>query len=213
MGFRLEGPVLEGALVRLEPLDHRHAADLAAAVRDGRASFGYTWVPTPDEVGPYIDAQLERAASGRLAPYAQIARATGRAVGATGYWDPRPAPDGDRLSAVNVGFTWLAGPAQGTGFNTEAKLLMFVHAFEVWQVDRVDLTTDARNARSRAAIAAVGARFEGVLRNWSRSWAPGEQGRLRDTAMYSIIASEWPATRTRLAARLEGIIGRQADPR
>ncbi len=205
MGFSLAGPVLAGTLVRLEPLGHRHAADLAVAVQEDRGSFGYTWVPTADEVGAFIDAQLERAATGRLAPYAQIARASGRAVGATGYWDPRTAPDGDRLSAVNVGFTWLAASAQGSGLNTEAKLLMFVHAFEVWEVDRVDLTTDARNGRSRAAIEAVGARFEGVLRNWSRSWAPGEQGRLRDTAMYSIVSAEWPETRARLEERLRRV--------
>lgn len=180
MGFELKGPVLAGGLVRLEPLDHRHAADLGEAAEEDRGSYAFTWVPRADEVQAYIDAQLGRAATGRLAPYAQVSTATGRAVGVTAYWEPRSWLTDDRLDAVEVGFTWLAGSAQGTGVNAEAKLLLFRHAFEEWGVSRVDLKTDARNDRSRAAIQSVGARFEGVLRNWSRSWAPGEEGRLRD---------------------------------
>ena len=129
MGFRLEGPVLEGALVRLEPLDHRHAPDLAVAAEEDRSSYGFTWVPTAAEVGPYIEAQLARAATGRLAPYAQVATSSGRAVGATAYWDPRLWPAGDQLCAIEVGFTWLATSAQGTGLNAESKLLLFGHAF------------------------------------------------------------------------------------
>jgi N-acetyltransferase len=198
----LTAPVLEGDLVRLEPLDHRHAADLAVAAEEDRTSYRYTWVPTAAEVSDYIDAQLARAAAGTLAPYAQVAKATGRAVGATAYWDPRLWPDRNELCAVEVGFTWLAASAQGAGLNTEAKFLLFAHAFERWRVVRVDLKTDARNNRSRAAIERVGARFEGVLRCWSRSWAPGEDGLLRDSAMYSIVASEWPACLGRLQTRL-----------
>lgn len=208
MDFNLDGPVLEGALIRLEPLDHRHAPDLAVAADEDRSSYAFTWVPTAAEVGRYIDAQLARAATGRLAPYAQIVRSSGRAVGATAYWDPRLGTDGERLSAVEVGFTWLAPSAQGTGLNTESKLLLFGHAFDHWGVARVDMKTDARNRRSRAAIEAVGARFEGVLRSWSRSWAPGEDGQLRDSAMYSIIAAEWPECRARLVDRLARIASR-----
>jgi N-acetyltransferase len=205
MTFQLEGPVLEGELVRLEPLDHRHAADLALAAEQDRGSYGFTWVPRATEVGDYIDAQLGRAATGQLAPYAQISLASGRAVGATSYWDPRLWPAGDRLSAIEVGFTWLGSVAQGTGINAEAKYLLFRHAFETWEVARVDLKTDARNNRSRAAIERVGAKFEGVLRNWSNSWAPGETGLLRDSAIFSIIASEWPETRALLEQRLARI--------
>jgi N-acetyltransferase len=174
MSFRLEGTVLEGALVRLEPLDHRHAPDLAVAAEEDRSSYAFTWVPRAAEVGQYIEAQLARAATGRLAPYAQVAKSSGRAVGATAYWDPRLWPAGDHLCAIEVGFTWLARSAEGTGLNLEPKLLLFRNAFENWSVARVDLKTDARNSRSRAAIEGVGAQFEGVLRNWSRSWAPGE---------------------------------------
>ncbi|MFD4408354.1 GNAT family N-acetyltransferase [Streptomyces sp. NPDC058467] len=207
MTFTLEGPVLEGALVRLEPLGRRHAADLAVAAEEDRGSYEFTWVPRADEVGAYIDAQLARAATGRLAPYAQVSLASGRAVGATSYWEPRFWRTDDRLDAIEVGFTWLARSAQGTGVNAEAKLLLFQHAFEEWGVARVDLKTDARNRRSRAAIERTGARFEGVLRNWSRSWAPGEDGRLRDSAIYSITAAEWPECRKRLEEWVGGILG------
>ncbi|MFF3907202.1 GNAT family N-acetyltransferase [Streptomyces sp. NPDC001848] len=202
MAFKLEGPLLEGALVRLEPLEHRHAADLAVAAEEDRDTYAFTWVPRADQAGAYIDAQLGRAAAGRLAPYAQISLATGRAVGTTAFWDPRSWRTDDRLDAIEVGFTWLARSAQGTGVNAESKLLLFRHAFEKWGVARVDLKTDARNDRSRAAIQSVGARFEGVLRNWSRSWAPGEEGRLRDSAIYSITAEEWPECRSLLEARV-----------
>jgi RimJ/RimL family protein N-acetyltransferase len=202
MTFALVGPVLEGRLVRLEPLGHQHAAGLAVAAEQDRGEYRYTWVPRGDEVAQYLDAQLARAAAGRLAPYAQVSRATGQVVGATAFWDPRVWPGTERLYAVEVGFSWLAGAAQGTGINAEAKYLLFRHAFEQWGVDRLDLKTDARNARSRAAIASVGARFEGVLRNWSRSWAPGEDGRLRDSAVFSVTADEWPECRARLEERL-----------
>lgn len=200
--FKLYAPTLEGARVRLEPLDRRHAPDLAVAAEVDRGSYAFTMVPRADEVEPYLDRLLAMAATGRLAPFAQIDRSTGRAVGVTSYWEPRFWLDEDTLSAIEVGFTWLAGDVQGTGFNTESKLLLFGHAFEEWKVVRVDLKTDARNQRSRAAIAKAGATFEGVLRNWSRSWAPGEDGRYRDSAIFSITDAEWPQVRARLLERL-----------
>lgn len=209
MSFTLEGPVLEGALVRLEPLGRHHAKDLAAAAEENRSSYGFTWVPTAAEVEGYIDTQLTRAAAGKLSPYAQVERVSGRAVGATAYRDPRPWPTGDGLCAIEVGFTWLAASAQGTGMNAEAKYLLFRHAFEIWGVVRVDLKTDARNSRCRAAIEGAGARFEGVLRNWSRSWAPGEDGSLRDSAIFSITAAEWPDCRARLEQRIASCLERR----
>lgn len=198
----LAAPVLEGRHVRLEPLHARHAADLAVAAEEDRSSYRFTWVPRASEVGEYIDSHLARAATGRMAPFAQIDITSGRAVGATAYWDPRYWPGRSELCAIEVGFTWLAASAQGTAINPEAKLLLFEHAFERCGAVRVDLKTDARNARSRAAIERVGATFEGVLRQWSQSWAPGEQGRLRDSAIFSIIAAEWPDRRLRLEQRL-----------
>lgn len=199
MSFPADTPVLDGPLVRLEPLTRRHATDLAEAAEEDRGSYEFTWVPRAAEVAGYIDAQLERAEAGKLAPYAQVLAASGRAVGATAYWDPRPWPGTDRLFAVEVGFTWLGASAQGSGVNAAAKFLLFRHAFENWGVARVDLKTDARNARCRAALTSVGAHFEGVLRNWSRSWAPGEDDKLRDSAMFSITAEEWPEVRAHLA--------------
>lgn len=208
MGYKLEGPLLEGALVRLEPLERRHAADLAVAAEQDRGTYAFTWVPRAAELDDYVTAQLARAATGILAPYAQISTRTGRAVGVTAYWEPRCWLADDHLDAVEVGFTWLARSAQGTGINAEAKLLLFRHAFEEWGVARVDLKTDARNARSRAAIESVGARFEGVLRNWSRSWAPGEENHLRDSAIFSLTATEWPECQGRLEERVAGFLAR-----
>ncbi len=111
------------------------------------------------------------------------------------YFD-RAEPD-----AVEIGGTWLAASAQRTSINTEAKLLMLTHAFEAWKVSRVDLKTDARNARSRAAIERIGGKLDGIVRNWQPSLVPGEEGTPRDSALYSIIPSEWPAVKSALQPR------------
>jgi N-acetyltransferase len=194
-------PALEGSLVRLEPLSVSHAQDLAVAAEEDRSSYAFTLVPRADEVGAYLAAQFERAEQG-LIPFAQIRRTDGRAMGCTAYWNPRCWPGPYDLRAIEIGFTWLGASAQGSGINTEAKLLLMSHAFERLQVARVDLKTDVRNNRSRRAIEALGATFEGVPRSWSKSWAPGEESLNRDSAMYSVIASEWPAVRNRLVGRL-----------
>jgi RimJ/RimL family protein N-acetyltransferase len=110
-----------------------------------------------------------------------------------------------RPHAVEIGGTWLSASAQRTGINIEAKLLLLTYAFEERGVGRVELKTDARNDRSRAAIAAIGASFEGVLRNYQPSHATGEDGKLRDTAMYSIVDTEWPGVRARLRDRLRWV--------
>ncbi|WP_416975251.1 GNAT family N-acetyltransferase [Streptomyces sp. 4F14] len=203
MRFEAGGqPLPQGDFVRLEPLHRRRAAELAQAAEEDRGTYAYTWVPRPADLTAYLDLQLTRAAEGLISPYAQISASTGRAVGVTAYCEPRAWRDPGRLDAVEVGHTWLAASAQGTGINAEAKLLLFRHAFEVWRVSRVDLKTDARNTRSRAAITAVGATLEGVLRNWSTSKYPGEEGELRDSAIFSITAEDWPGCRTRLEKRL-----------
>jgi RimJ/RimL family protein N-acetyltransferase len=105
--------------------------------------------------------------------------------------------------AVEIGGTWLATSAQRSGINTEAKLLLLDYAFETWHVGRVDLKTDARNDRSRNAILRIGASFEGVLRHWQPSLVEGEEGTLRDSAMFSIVDSEWPSVRERLTSLLD----------
>ena len=208
-------PVLRGSLVRLEPLSVRHAEDLAISAEEDRSSYGLTRVPHALEVGEFLAAHFERAKSGKMVPFAQIRQADGRAVGCTAYWDPRFWPGRSELSAIEIGWTWLAASAQRTGINTEAKLLLFAHAFETLGVVRVDLKTDARNDQSRRAIERLGAHFEGVLRQWSPSHAPGEDGRLRDSAMFSVIATEWPATKAALRRRLEirtSVTGNQVPP-
>ena len=196
----LDVPPLSGSLVRLEPLSASHVPDLTEAAEESRAAYGFTWVPRAAEVGDYVREQQERTG---LTPFAQIRLADGKAVGCTAYFEPRTWPGSDRLRAIEVGFTWLARSAQGTGINPEAKLLLFTYAFDTLGVARVDLKTDARNERSRRAIESLGARFEGVLRSWSPSWVAGEEGRLRDSAMFSVIAGEWPTVRASLAARVE----------
>jgi N-acetyltransferase len=201
MGPRLDVPVLHGSLVRLEPLAVRHAPDLARATEEDRSSYGFTLVPRAAGVEAYLSAQLARDG---LIPFAQVRARDGRAVGCTAFWDPRTWPGRDDLRAIEVGWTWLGASAQGTGINAEAKLLLFTYAFETLGVARVDLKTDARNTRSRRAIERLGAHFEGVLRRWSPSWAPGEEGLLRDSAIFSVVAAEWPAVKTALAARLAG---------
>ena len=192
-------PALSGVLVRLEPLSVRHGADLARAAEEDRSSYGFTLVPRVEDVEDYLKAQLTRDG---LTPFAQVRLSDGAAVGCTAFWDPRTWAGRDELRAIEVGWTWLSSSAQRSGINVESKLLLFTYAFETLGVVRVDLKTDARNERSRRAIERVGARFEGVLRNWSPSWVPGEEGQLRDSAMFSVIAGEWPGVKSALLARV-----------
>ena len=199
MDGRLAVPVLRGSLVRLEPLSLTHAADLAEVAEEERSSYSFTMVPRSGEAADYVTAQLNRAG---LTPFAQVRVEDGRAVGCTSYCNPRYWPGRDELCAIEVGWTWLAASAQGTGINAEAKLLLFGYAFETLGVARVDLKTDARNERSRQAIARTGARFEGVLRAWSASWAPGEEGLLRDSAVFSVVPAEWPEVKAGLSERV-----------
>jgi RimJ/RimL family protein N-acetyltransferase len=206
----LEVPTLEGSLVRLERLSLEHAVDLAAAAEEDRSTYDFTRVPRSGEIESYLSAHFERAEQGKLAPFAQIRRSDGRAVGCTAFWDPRYWPGANRLAAIEIGWTWLAASAQGTGINLEAKLLLLAYAFERLRVARVDLKTDARNQRSRKAIQGIGATFEGVLRSWSESHATGEDGMLRDSAMFSVVLAEWPEVRASLAKKLDGYTARSA---
>jgi RimJ/RimL family protein N-acetyltransferase len=197
----LDVPVLRGSLVRLEPLTPAHAPDLAQAAEEDRSAYRFTLVPRAGQVREYVAAQLTRPG---LTPFAQVRLRDGRAVGCTSYCTPRLYPERPGWYATEIGWTWLAASAQRTGINAEAKLLLMTYAFETLGVARVDLRTDARNERSRRAIAGLGAQFEGILRSSSPSRAPGEEGLLRDSAMFSVIAAEWPAVKAALAARLAG---------
>ena len=207
MDFPPDIPVLSGALVRLEPLAPGHTAGLAAAAEEDRDSFAFTHVPRAWQMPDYLAAHLERARNGTMAPFAQVRQRDGQPVGVTTYWEPRFWPGRGDLYAIEIGWTWLAASAQRTGINTEAKLLLLEYAFGALGVARADFKTDARNQQSRRALERLGARFEGVLRQWSPSHVPGEEGRLRDSAMFSVIASEWPALRVTLWDRLARAAG------
>ena len=193
--------VLAGNIVRLEPLTPEHVPGLQLAAEDA-ATSPFATVPTPETVEDYVSHSLARRDTGTYAPFAQVEVATGRVVGHTAYLTPRWMPDG-RLFAVEVGSSWLSPTVRGTAVNPAAKLLLLAQALEDWGVDRVDIKTDARNEVARGAIAALGATFEGVLRAWQPSLAPGEEGRTRDTAMFAITPEQWPGVRTRLAERIE----------
>ena len=193
--------VLEGRIVRLEPLTPEHVPGLQLAAEDA-ATSPFATVPSPETVEDYVSRSLARRDTGAYAPFAQVEVATGRVVGHTAYLTPRWMPDG-RLFAVEVGSSWLSPTARGTAINPAAKLLLLTQALEDWGVDRVDIKTDARNEVARGAIAALGATFEGVLHAWQPSLAPGEEGRTRDTAMFAITPQQWPGVRTRLVERIE----------
>jgi len=197
------GP-LAGRLVRLEPLGLEHAAGLAAAAVEDRRSFGFTAVPDgPDETARYITNILAAQSRGETIPFAQVRVVDGQPVGVTRFLELRWRPAEPIPYAVEIGGTWLGAAAQGTGINIEAKKLLLGQAFDSWRVGRVDLKTDARNARSRAAITALGAQFEGVLRCWQPSLVEGEETKLRDSAMFSIIRSDWDSVRRTLDDRLD----------
>ncbi|MDL4821518.1 GNAT family N-acetyltransferase [Actinomadura opuntiae] len=193
----MDVPVLAGRLVRLEPLSVAHVPQLAEAAEEDRSSYGFTPVPSAAEMESYVSDKLGRP---DLISFAQVR--DGKAVGHTSLLHPRPWPGRDRWCAIEIGWTWLAASAQGTGVNAEAKKLLFDYAFETLRVARVELKTDARNERSRRAIERLGVHCEGVLRSHSESWVPGEEGELRDTAMYSVIAAEWPSVKAGMVEAL-----------
>ena len=195
----LEPVVLTGRFVRLVPFDLSHVPALAAAASEDRATYG--WTPVPDGEAEFTDTverALEELAQGRRLAFV-TETSGGMIVGSTSFLDPQRWPGGGaNLDSIEIGATWLSASAQRTVVNTEAKLLMLTHAFDVLGVHRVVLNTDARNDRSRAAIERIGATFEGVL----HSFRYGVEGTPRDTATFAIPAREWPAVRARLEARI-----------
>jgi RimJ/RimL family protein N-acetyltransferase len=199
----LEVGPLAGRIVTLEPLADVHVEGLVAASSAERQTFDYTTVPHGRaDMVEYVGALVGGRAAGETIPFAQIRASDGRPVGVTRFLALRARSRDQLPYAVEIGGTWLASSAQRSGVNVEAKLLMLSHAFESWKVGRVDFKTDARNVRSRSAIVALGASFEGVLRNWQPSLVAGEEARLRDSALYSILDTEWPSVRGVLKARL-----------
>ena len=186
--------VLAGQGLRLEPLVPEHADDLAAAATDGRLwELFFTSVPEPGRTRSYIQAALDAPRDGHMLPWAVRDLASGVVVGSTRYHDIIAAAD-----RVEIGYTWYAKRCQRTHVNTTCKLLLMTHAFETLGCGVVGLRTDILNVVSQRAIEALGAQRDGVLRH---HW-PRRDGSVRDTVMYSILASEWPGVRARLEERL-----------
>ncbi len=192
-----DGPLtarLEGSIVVLEPLAEEHADGLWEAARPPEI---WTWLAHVGESRDYFDRclrmSLDAARSGEEGPFATRERRSGELIGSSRYLNVRPA---DR--AVEIGWTWLTPSAWRTGANVEAKLLMLEHAFERLGCLRVEFKTDARNERSRAALAALPARFEGVMRKHMTVPDVG----VRDSAYFSIVDDEWPEVRANLRRRL-----------
>jgi N-acetyltransferase len=190
----LEPVILAGGVVTLEPLHRGHTDELAAAASDGRLwELWYTSVPTPAGMAADVEARLARQAAGEMLPFVVRRNADGAVVGATTYCHADLA-----VPRLEVGYTWTAAAAQRTGVNAESKLLLLTHAFETVGCLAVEFRTHWHNQQSRAAIARLGAKQDGVLRNHGRM----PDGSLRDTVVFSITDAEWPAVRTGLRHRL-----------
>ena len=182
--------VLEGRAVRLEPLGRHHLDGLCAIGLDPEL-----WRLTVNRVldraamERYVATALEEQAAGTALPFATVWRETGQVIGSTRFGNASP-PN----RRIEIGWTWLGRPWQRTRANTEAKYLMLCHAFDRWQCLRVEFKTSALNERSRAAIARIGAREEGILRRHMLN----DDGSRRDSVFFSVIAEEWPEVKRRL---------------
>ena len=203
----MERLVLEGRHVRLEPLGLRHVDALAAASAVDPSLYQWSAVPVGlAATRKYVETAIAWQEAGTAVPFAVVRRADGEVIGSTRFFDlerwPWPADHPNAKRGVpdgcEIGYTWYTKAAIRTGANTEAKLMMLTHAFEVWQMVRVHLHTDERNARSRAAMERLGCRFEGILRSHRLAvdLIP------RNSARYSIVAAEWPETKARIQAML-----------
>jgi RimJ/RimL family protein N-acetyltransferase len=196
---------LTGHHVTLTPLSMDDVPDLARAASGDRSTYGWSSVPDDtDEMAIVVRRILADRDERSAVPFATRRSDTAAVIGMTRFLTLRWYFERDFPDAVEIGGTFLTATAQRTPANTEAKLLMLTHAFDVWGVRRVDLKTDERNERSRRAIERIGGRFEGVLRNWQAAQVDGEEGLTRNSAMYSILLSEWPEVRVRLEDRLRG---------
>lgn len=199
---------LQGRHIRLEPLALEHVAGLVAAAAVD-PSF-YRWSPVPQgeaEASRYVDTAVAWRDAGTAVPFAIVRADEAAVIGSTRFWNieqwawPESHPSHGRgvPDACEIGYTWFTRSAVRTAANTEAKLLMLRHAFEVWQVLRVCFHTDVRNQRSRAALERIGAQCEGILRShrMAADFIP------RDSVRYSIVAAEWSSVKQRLMSFLE----------
>jgi N-acetyltransferase len=185
---------LEGHGVRLEPLAQEHRDGLAAAAADGKLwQLWFTSVPEPQQIADYIADALAGQRAGRMLPWAVRDLATDTIVGSTRYHDIVTSVD-----RVEIGYTWYAASRQRSHVNSACKILLMTHAFETLGCGVVGFRTDNFNFRSQRAIEALGAKKDGVLRHHFRR----RDGSVRDSVMYSVLVSEWPAVRQNLEWRL-----------
>jgi RimJ/RimL family protein N-acetyltransferase len=198
MSFTPAPVTLDGRHARLEPLALSHLPALCEVGLNPETWRFFVWqCLTPDDLRRFIDIALEEQSRAVSVPFATIAKGRrgddDRLVGST-----RFMTIDTKHRKAEIGTTWITPAFQRTAINTEAKLLMLRHAFEVWKCVRVEFKTDSLNEQSRAAIARLGAREEGTHRNHMITWT----GRLRHSVYFSIIDSEWPAVRDGLEERL-----------
>src|SRR5215469_7291240 len=192
-------PVLTGTHVRLEPLDWHHADDLLKAVSLDPPLYRWSLVPADAAaVRTYIETAHRWRDEGNAVPFATVRQRDGVAIGSTRFFDierwswPEGYDNSARpFDACEIGYTWLAADMIRTAANTEAKLLMLTHAFEVWNLRRICFHTDERNERSRNALARIGATFEGIL----RAYRVASDVTPRNSARFSIVAAEWPGVK------------------
>ena len=188
-----EPVTLTGPHARLEPLAHAHLAGLTEAVKDGELwKLWYTWIPKPEDMGKEIDRRLDLQAKGSMLPFT-VFDADGLIAGMSTYMNVDAAN-----RRVEIGSTWYAKRVQRSALNTQCKLLLLTHAFEKLDCIAVEFRTHFFNQQSRRGIERLGAKQDGILRN--HQIAPN--GTLRDTVVFSIIASEWPTAKTHLTFQL-----------
>lgn len=190
----VEPVTLEGRFVRLEPLDKTHLDGLC---RVGLEAELWRWtvgsIATRDDMERYIDTAIDERSRGLSLPFVTVDKESDTLVGSTRFGN---IDRGNRKA--EIGWTWIGQKWQRTYVNTEAKLLMLTHAFEIWKCVRVELKTDSMNQKSRSAILRIGATEEGTLRRHMIT----ESGRYRDSVYFSIIEDEWPTVKAALIENL-----------
>lgn len=192
--MKIEPVLLEGKKIMLEPLSLAHHDDLCeAGLHEQIWQLAPVALKTTEDMQSYIQAALDEQARGVSLPFATVEKASGKAIGSTRFGNIDAAN-----KRVEIGWTWIAPGWQRTFVNTEAKYLMLKHAFETWRCNRVEFKTDALNERSRNAILRIGAKAEGIFRQHMVT----ESCRLRDSAYFSIINTEWPEVKAILEEKL-----------
>ncbi len=192
--MKIEPIKLEGQHVRLEPLSMEHHARLCEVAFDADLwRWTSTALSTAEDVRKYIEIALCGLEEKTILPFATVEKAGGKVIGST-----RFAHIAAKDRRVEIGWTWIARQWQRTAINTEAKYLMLRHAFETWGCNRVELLTNALNAKSRAAIERIGAKYEGLLRRHMVN----PNGVVRDTVVYSVIDSEWEGVKRELERKM-----------